>query len=331
MKRLAKAIAGASLFASSFLAFGSGAYADSPSQQGWWWQGNPGAVPEAGVSVGQPPPDVPAKGLLIEGGSGSATGSGDAAPTAFAAVVYQLASGATPSSLTLTVASGSATTPSTTLELCALSNPGINSEQGGPMSDAPTFSCNTNTTAAPSASGNSYKFDVSKFATGGDLALAVLPTSPTDRVVFSQPDANSLAVAPGGGVSGGFNPQASSAPVGSSVGSPSSSSSSAQAAPAASTASPAASAASPDSAAPAIAGTPTASSSAAPSSTISSTGAGNSATNTSFTSPSSTSDNAKPLAVALIIVAFIVGATTWLAAGRAAARSALNAATTAEA
>lgn len=149
--------------------------ADAPSQQGWWTT----ASTPVGVA-----PDVPPKGLLIEGGPSS--------PVAYAGLVYPLVPGAEASTLTLRVAPNSATTPNSTLELCPLDQPSVHAQQGGPMSDAPTYTCERHATAEHSDGG--YRFDVAKLVSGGALAVAILPTDPTDRVVLSEPDGNSLAV-----------------------------------------------------------------------------------------------------------------------------------------
>lgn len=155
--------------------------ASAPQNQGWWTSTNPGltAAPAA------PPPDVPADGLLVEGG---ANGS----PTAFAAVQYDLASGSAPSVLTLAVAPNSATTPASTLEVCPLMGSIPLPEQGGPAADAPRYSCAHKVTSQPAADGKHYRFAVSSLLGQGTLAVAVLPTAPTDRVVFDKPDAGSL-------------------------------------------------------------------------------------------------------------------------------------------
>lgn len=158
----------------------------APDQQGWWTSLNVGSVPEVGSLPSPTPPDVPAQGLLVEGPSNS--------PAAYAALVYYLPVGATASTLTLTTAANSVTTPGTTLELCPLVNPVLNPEQGGPTSDAPAYDCTKNVSAGPDSEGSGYQFQVSSFASDGSLAVAILPTGLTDRVVFNQPDANSLAV-----------------------------------------------------------------------------------------------------------------------------------------
>lgn len=167
--------------------WGETALADAPVQQGWWSSLNPGN----GASL-PAPPDVPANGLLIEGGAGSTSGASDASPAAYAGLVYSIGSGATAGTLTLVAASNTATTPTTALELCPLASSAWAPEQGGPVSDAPAFNCQTNVTAA--SSNGTYQFQVANLVNDGDLAVAILPTTPVDRVVLAQPDTNSLTV-----------------------------------------------------------------------------------------------------------------------------------------
>lgn len=168
----------------------TGAGADQgigPAQQGWWTAVNPGPPAPAPPT----PPDVPSKGLLVQGGANS--------PTSYAGLVYQLPAGSSAGILTLDVTSGSATTPSTTLEVCSLDIETLNADQGGPMSEAPAYNCAQSTTAQPAAGGGSYQFSVGSLATNSVLAIAILPTSPSDRVVFDPPSAQSLAVSASGG------------------------------------------------------------------------------------------------------------------------------------
>ena len=152
------------------------AAADAPRDQGWWTVTNP--IPA--------PPDVPTRGLLVQGGGGGG-------PTAIAAVLYELGPGTTAGTLTLTIAPNSATTPSTTLQLCSLLQPINHPDQGGPMSDAPPYDCSHKVTAAPASDGKGYQFDAAGLVSNGLVAVAILPTGPVDRVVLSAPDANSLA------------------------------------------------------------------------------------------------------------------------------------------
>ena len=188
-RRLAASLVLATVLATPAVLAGLGAKpagAMAPDQQGWWTSLDAGSVPEVGSLPSPAPPDVPAQGLLVEGPSSS--------PVAYAALVYYLPAGATATTLTLTIAANSASTPKTTLELCPLVNPVLNPEQGGPTSDAPAYDCAKNVSAGPDSEGSGYQFQVSSFVSDGSLAVAILPTGLTDRVVFDQPDANSLAV-----------------------------------------------------------------------------------------------------------------------------------------
>jgi hypothetical protein len=151
--------------------------------QGWWTELNPGV---AGVAF-PAPPDVPAQGLLVES---EVSGS----PLAYAALVFDVPGGSVPSTLTLTIAPHSDTTAKTKLEVCPLVSPTIVNEQGGPKKDGPAYDCSTPVTATPDPTGSSYQFDVSGFPSTGGLGVAILPTSPTDRVVLDQPEGSWLAV-----------------------------------------------------------------------------------------------------------------------------------------
>lgn len=185
---------------------------EGPQQQGWWWQGNAGS--QQGLPTGAPPPpDVPAKGLLIEGGPGSSRGSGDAcsplaaAPTtacnAYGALAFAVPDGSAGATITLHVSDASGTgeapeaTPGSTLELCPLKSPSLNAEEGGPMADGPSFDCTHSAIAAANPDGHTYVFNVSRLPVNdGVLAVAVLPTAPTDRVVLNAPDGQALKMAP---------------------------------------------------------------------------------------------------------------------------------------
>lgn len=159
-----------------------------------------------------PPADVPTGGLLIEGGMGSTSGSADAcasladspasACTAYGGLVFAVPDGSALDTLTLTVhdASGTAlapdATPATILELCPLRSGALNPEPGGPMSDGPSFDCARNVSAAASSGGSTYTFKVGSLPPNdGVLAVAVLPTAPTDRVVLDPPAGHSLQFA----------------------------------------------------------------------------------------------------------------------------------------
>ena len=164
---------------------GSAARADAPRDVGWWTATNPGGLPAAPPA----PPDVKAGDLLIQGGGGGA-------PTAYAALLYELDPGAAAGNLNLTIDPNGATTPSTTLQVCPLLQPINHPEQGGPLTDAPPYNCAHKATAAPSTDGK-YQFNAADLMSNGLVAVAILPTGPVDRVVLSAPDANSLTTQAG--------------------------------------------------------------------------------------------------------------------------------------
>jgi hypothetical protein len=182
------------------------ARADAPRDQGWWTVTTPGATPLPAQLPAQPPgpPDVPARGLLIQAGAGNTM------PSAYAALLYELDQGTTAGKLTLAVAPNTLTTPMATLQLCQLLQPINHPEQGGPIADAPPFNCGKSAKAAPSADGKTYTFDAGGLVSDNLLAVAILPTGPTDRVVFNAPDASSLATQAGDS-SGGPAPSDSAA------------------------------------------------------------------------------------------------------------------------
>jgi len=197
VRPMRRVVAAAAIVAGSVGLAGSAARADAPRDQGWWTVTNPGAaaLPVALPAAPPGPPDVPARGLLIQAGGGGA-------PTAYAALLYELDPGATPGKLTLPIAPNSVTTPSATLQICQLLQPINHPEQGGPIADAPPYNCAHKVTAAPSADGRSYAFDASSLVSDNLVAVAILPTGPADRVVFDAPGPDSLSTSPGTGSSG---------------------------------------------------------------------------------------------------------------------------------
>lgn len=282
------------------------ASARASTQHGWWTATNISA-PVAGIPIPVPAaPDVPADGLLVEGGYLS--------PVAYAAVLYHPDKGQAAQALTLRVALGSATTPTATLELCPLRQAAIDVEQGGPMGDAPAYSCTVNTTATesnPTGSGASFTFDVSKFTTGGALAIAILPTLPIDRVVLAAPDDTSLTL--------GLPAAPAAAPV---------TTSSAATVPAAGEVTPGGDAPTFPSDAT-LTGSPGAATDPRPPATVPapSTSSGT-ATPGSFPKIVSTAGGrAKAAQVLVVIGAVVVGLSAWGSAGRSAVRAAMRPAT----
>lgn len=331
MRRLVAFLTGGGLTAALSVGFGgSSAYALAPTQQGWWTATNSGSV--MGAPGAPPPPDVPAKGLLIEGGPSSAPGASDSGPTSFAALVYDFAPDSTVGRLTLSVAPGSGTTPLATIELCALTNPAIPTDQGGPMSAAPSFDCRTRVTADPSASGSSYQVNVSALVSpAGGLAVAILPTSPLDRVVFSQPGADSLPVQEGSGSSSGIAGApggTGGGPVGGGISTPAptASTGSGAATPVAdgAVAAPAApvtglQASNGAVAPPALATAEPSAAPVQPAPSVITPASSQTAGETQFTAAAGPSPKADPLVVGLLLAAVLGGGAVWLAVGRAAA------------
>lgn len=172
----------------SIAGFSGWASGASPRLQGWWASTNPGGLPA------QPPaaPDVPPDGLLVQ--------AGPSGPSAYAALVYDLAAGESPARLTLQLASGAAPAPSAALVLCPLKAPAFTAEQGGPMGDAPGYDCKR--TASASLAGASFTFPVAGWAVDGVLAVAVLPGDPSTRAALAHPSESSLSVSGGSAGSG---------------------------------------------------------------------------------------------------------------------------------
>jgi hypothetical protein len=172
---------GLALLGALVLFVGGPARADEPLQQGWWTVlTSPVGLPT------KPPSDVPADGLLVQGGPQS--------PAAYAALVYSVPTGSQVGALTLSVTQPSASTPAATLQVCPLTSDSIVPDQGGPIAEAPAYNCASKVTAAADTTGNTYKFNVANLLTNGTLAVAILPTQPTNRVVFNKPTTSSLEV-----------------------------------------------------------------------------------------------------------------------------------------
>jgi hypothetical protein len=157
------------LLVAGALAMGPRAGAESPSRQGWWT-----ATGALGLPAGVVGPDVPADGLLIEGGSDT--------PRTYAAIAAKLP---VDSALLLDVAPNSVTTADVALQVCALSSTSFEPAQGGALDEAPEYDCDRTTTVTPTV--GRYRLDVATFATDGLVAVALLPTGPTDRIVLVEP------------------------------------------------------------------------------------------------------------------------------------------------
>jgi hypothetical protein len=81
------------------------------------------------------------------------------------------------------------------------------------MADAPAYDCATSVQAVLSSDGAAYEFDATALVGDGALAVAILPTAPTDRVVLSPPTADSLTVADGASATPGVDAAPSREPT----------------------------------------------------------------------------------------------------------------------
>jgi len=173
------------LVALGWLATGPAASAAEQVDQGWWTTTGALGVPPAVVS-----PDVPADGLLVEGGPSG--------PRTYAALA-----GAMPSdgALLLDVAPNSVTTADVPLQVCPLLSPSFTPAQGGALADAPDYDSDHCATVMPSS--GRYRIEGAAVAPGGALAIALLPATPTDRVVLAAPAVEIGLVIPSGSDSGG--------------------------------------------------------------------------------------------------------------------------------
>ena len=161
------------LFALALVWTAAHAGAASSVAAGWW------------TSSPLPAPDVPSGGLSVQGGPDASN------PVAFSALSFALGAGEKATSVRLAVTANSGTTPNAQLMACALTTP-LTPASGGAMNQAPKYDCGSKATASPSSDGKTYSFDVSGIPATGALAIAILPTQATDRVVFDAPTTSSL-------------------------------------------------------------------------------------------------------------------------------------------
>src|SRR4051812_3468902 len=173
----------------------SPAAATSFLRAGWWNAANTGTVaPPA-------PPDVPDGGLSLQGGP---TPPG----AAFGAVAYDLDSSETPATLKLKIAG--TPTPNAAVKACVIPSGEFPSGGNQPASAAPTYDCDHPAIPGTITADGLVAFDLSRLATTGRVALAILAVGPTDRVATERPDSSSLETRPVV-----VNTQDSSAPAGS--------------------------------------------------------------------------------------------------------------------
>jgi hypothetical protein len=170
------------------LAHAPSASAVKPARQGWWRASINIFGIDLTALLDPSSVDVPADGLLVAGGTAADQ------PQAIAAVAYDVA-GAIAGPLRLAPHPAAATVPGSGAMACPLDEPTFTPAQGGLIAEAPRYDCLGAVLATVAADGT-YLFDVSTLVRGDALAIAILPTSPTSRIVFSTPADDSLAVTP---------------------------------------------------------------------------------------------------------------------------------------
>jgi hypothetical protein len=174
--RVRAVAAGLVVLGALWLSAAPAGWAVSSVRAGWWTSAPVALAPDAS-------PDQ----LVVQGGTDPA------APVSYAAMAFELEEGELPSSVRLEVAPGSASTPNAVLTACPLSTTEFDAARGGPITDAPAHDCATSVTVEPEEGDIvTYVFDVSAFASSGILAIAVLPTAVSDRVVLAVPTTSSL-------------------------------------------------------------------------------------------------------------------------------------------
>lgn len=153
-------------------------------RQGWWTAANPsGSVPPSITG-----PDVPADGLLVQGSPS------DTSPAAVSAIVAAVPSDGRPSSLVVHLAPDSPPFPGSTLKACPLTAPDIEPVQGGTMTNAPAYDCTDAVAVAPDTDGTTFTFDAAPLLVGDIVAAALVPGTPTTRVVLAKPGDDLLTV-----------------------------------------------------------------------------------------------------------------------------------------
>src|SRR5207249_3359217 len=95
--------------------------------------------------------------------------------------------------------------PGSKLIACPLDNPSFTPADGGPIAAAPAYTCSTAVSATVDSSGV-YVFDVGGLRRENTLAVAILPSTPADRVVFARPGDDALRVGGSAGAADAFAP-----------------------------------------------------------------------------------------------------------------------------
>ena len=183
------------LVATGWLATDRVATADAPVQQGWWNGATPLDVlldalqiPGLDVPLGQVSAvDVPADGLLVQGGTSG--------PAAYAAVVFDVGTASIEGPLRLEPNPLAVSVPGSQLTACPLDQTSFTPVQGGRRQDAPPYDC-LGAVAATVEPDGTYLVDVTTLRRDDRVAIAILPASPSARVVFQAPGDDALPLGP---------------------------------------------------------------------------------------------------------------------------------------
>ena len=174
------------LLASAAAALAPPAHAVKPTAQGWWRTSINVLGIDLTALIDPSTVDVPADGLLVMGGQAANQ------PQAIAAVAYTV-DGDVAGPLRLLPHAATATVPGSGAMACPLDNPTFKAVQGGLIADAPKYDCLGAVTATVDAT-DAYVFDVTTLVRDNVVAVAILPTSTTSRIVFAAPADDSLPV-----------------------------------------------------------------------------------------------------------------------------------------
>lgn len=176
--------------------------ADQGLRQGWWTATNPGGLLPGNVTG----PDVPADGLLVQGGAT------DEAPLAVAALAVPVPEGADVRTLIVHAASTVAVVPGSTIKACPLRSGEFAPAQGGPLSEAPEYDCTNAADAPVGADGVTFAFATEGLITDRTVAIALVPGTPTTRVALAKPGGDVLLMATPRAPVGPSAPVAATAP-----------------------------------------------------------------------------------------------------------------------
>ena len=143
------------------------AHAVQGLESGYWWQAQPNGAPLPA------PPNVPAKGLWVSGT--------DAAPSAIAAVRFQLADTETAPALVMKVHSqvppaqlSAATSVAPVVLACPSTHPWTPASAGA-WSARPTYDCASPAHGNLSADGSTLTFDLTSLVTNGTVDVVFVP------------------------------------------------------------------------------------------------------------------------------------------------------------